>query len=223
MSENKSKPQVASLFDRETMPIEMVARSAKSAVVDEVASFSATEDSTPFEGMSGNAYQPPYAEDVAPKERRKSTNMPTMESLRMEREKASKNILILFVRGSFLRAYNESAWLVSCLFRSDYKILRDKVGASEPYLYLGFQKNHIEEAIAALPVVSRDDMHVAYQVAADSVSALPSYEQWMKTVKIIDRKESELNPDAAGSAGSAIIQISNAQQVASRLARYHIV
>lgn len=55
----------------------------------------------------------------------RKASMSTYESLGMEALKPDNDIC-LFQRGTFLRAYNGSAWLVSTLFRSEYKILRDK-------------------------------------------------------------------------------------------------
>ena len=144
----------------------------------------------------------------------------TAESLAMEKNRP-RDTIYLFIRGSFLRAYNGSAHLVSCIFRSEYKILRDKPKGGEPYVYLGFPVGKIEEVFSEGCNVEERDGYFTVKVEDISSKTIPPYEKWLKEAKISNKKEVELPSETVIPIGSAM-HISNAQDIVLRLATYHI-
>ena len=162
--------------------------------------------------------EPKQGETPAPVS--KPTVRGTAESLAMEKDRP-EGAIYLFKRGSFVRAYNGSAHLVSCIFRSEYKILRDKPKGGEPYVYLGFPLSKLEEVFSEGCNIEEKDGY--FIVTVDNIAGrkIPSYDAWLGEAKISDKKETELPSDAAIPIGSAM-HISNAQEVALRLATYHM-
>lgn len=154
------------------------------------------------------------------KEADKPVALSTSESLSLEREKAPNEIL-LFRRGKFLRAYNRSAYLVSSLFRSEYKILRDRVRKGDPYLYLGFPVGKLDEVFSDGCKVDDGERYVSVSFSETLLKEIPSYEKWMNEVKAIDRKETELPPDPI-QLTSGTMHIGNAYDIAVRLVTYHM-
>lgn len=143
----------------------------------------------------------------------------TAESLEMEEKKTAGQIL-LFRRGAFMRAYNDSARLVNCVFRADFKLMRDKGMKAQRYVYLGFPVDKQDEIFEGCDM-EKHERHTVVNVSHDRMSGIPSYEKWLSLVKVIDRKETEL-PQEANIPISSVMHVSNAQEVALRLATYHM-
>ena len=147
-------------------------------------------------------------------------NITTSESLAMESTK-QKNAIYLFRRGSFLRAYNGSAWLVSALFRSDYKILRDKQRGGEQYVYLGFPQDKISDVFGDGNTIEEQEGYIQISLDEALVKNAISYDKWLKEAKISYKKETDL-PHEANIPISSSMHISNSQEIALRLATYHM-
>lgn len=155
-----------------------------------------------------------------PESKVRKLTITTTESLEMEKSKPG-NAIYLFRRGTFLRAYEQSAWLVSTLFRSDYKLLRDSLRGGEKYVYLGFPYNKIREVFPEGYSVEEHDSHIVVTLENSQLKDIPTYDKWLKESKIIDKKETDL-PRESASPISATMHISNAQELALRLATYHM-
>ena len=172
-----------------------------------------------FEPEAQVAPTPAVQEEPSP-EKKKPASLSTAESLSMERDRPG-NLIYLFRRGGFLRAYNGSAYLVSCLFRSEYKILRDKRKSGDPYVYLGFPAGKIEEIFSDRGTIEEKEGYVIVSLETDSFPGIPSYEKWLREAKISDKKETEL-PSEASLPLSGSMRIANAQDIVLRLATYHM-
>ena len=176
------------------MPMEMVAKSAKTR---EILDFHEIELAT---------------------EKRK--NISTAESLQMEKEKPA-NAIYLFNRGSFLRAYNGSAWLFHTLFK-EYKVLSDKLLKAEKYIYIGFPADKLSDLIGKDGEIDERDAYTVVTVPDEAISAIPPYEKWLKMVKISEKKETDLPMDSHLPTMGTSVRITNAYDVALRLATYHM-
>ena len=170
------------------------------------------------------AAEQPVRKTMPPKQRtepemRKSAYT-TAESLKMEGEKGADQIC-LFHRGTFLRAYNRSACLISSLFRPGYKILRDKTAMGESYVYLGFPHSKMEEVFDGKCDIKEHDMFITVTLPQDMLKLAQPYDKWLGEARISDQKETDL-PHEANTPLSASMHIGNSQEIALRLATYHM-
>lgn len=169
-------------------------------------------------GMSvASAPQKPESET---QQNARKQSVPTAEALQKDRDKAENQIL-LFTRGMFYRAYNSSAWMLSCLFRADFRVLRDRTADGTTYVYLGFPVSKLGEVFTEDCETENIGGCTVVNVKRERLREMPSFEQWLAKVKVKDRRETELPADADMPIGASV-HITNAQDIALRLATYHM-
>ena len=150
----------------------------------------------------------------------KKTPQATSGSLALEQLKREDAVCLFRLRG-FLRAYNRSAWLISVLYRPSYKIMRDKLRTGETYVYLGFPYKYLGEVFPDTCRIVESGNQIEVTLPEESLKGLPPYETWLKEAKITDKKEVDL-PSETNMPLSSVMHVANAQEIALRLATYHI-
>lgn len=119
------------------------------------------------------------------------------------------NELHLYKEGSFLRAYNWSAWL-ACVFLNDFKVNKRRFKDVEsPVVYIGFPDKSLSKWLPeGVEQTALDEKHLLLQfpdimIAQKSADLVGDYAAWLESIPLTSSGKKDRTKDGGDGASEA--------------------
>lgn len=133
-------------------------------------------------------------------------------------EPAHYSIIHMWHEGSFLRAYEWSAWLL-CRYVHDFKVTRRQFkGIDAPVTFVGFPKTSLPKFVpdgctATEPEEKHTEIHLPMSLNEENLSLLKGeYEQWLEKqpLSTTQKKEKKASPVSEGFPATSLTDVMHA-------------